>query len=371
MFFAGRGPAAQLTRRWVLRAAAGAGLAVATLPVLARPSQQTARPLVLTWKGYDRSELYAAYEQAYGAAPRFVTFASEDEALARVGDGLRPDVMHPCSYDLRRWREAGLLQPIEVSRLSHFGELWEGLLTIPETVHEGYRYFVPVDCGQASVLYRTDLVDPYDVEQESWDLLFNDSYAGRLAMYDTGQTLVDIAAMVLGYGQGTALDEEQLEAVRELLVEQRSALRFYWRDPAEMEHALASGEIVAAFAWNASVRRVSEMGVPVRFMEPREGRLTWVCGLVRHAQAAGDPAMAHAVIDAMLAPESGKALIETFGIGHANRHAYELVDADLLARLGMESPASLFARCIVPRQPEEPHRSRYLNLVNEVKAGLD
>ena len=48
------------------------------------------------------------------------------------------------------------------------------------------------------------------------------------------------------------------EALR-LLIDpfQRGLIRFYWRDPAEMEHALASGEIAAAFAWNDSARRVA------------------------------------------------------------------------------------------------------------------
>lgn len=361
-----------LTRRALLRSAAVAGLGLVTLPAGARPLHHVRPPvLVLTWKDYDRPQLHAAYDEAHGGPPAFVYFDSEAEALQRLRGGLRPDVMHPCSYALRRWREAGLLQPIDVPRLSHFGELWDGLLSIADTVHDGYRYFVPFDCGQASILYRTDLVDPADAEQESWEMLFNDNYAGRLAMYDGGQTLVDVAALVLGYGVGTTLDEDQLDEVRGLLVEQRGLLRFYWRDPQEMEHALASGELVAAYAWNDSAMRVADMGVPIRFMAPREGRLTWACGLVRHAAAGGDQAAAHDLIDAMLAPDAGKTLIETFGVGHANRGAYELVDPGLLERLGLADPAGLFARCIVPREPEEPDRSRYLNLVNEVKAGVN
>ncbi len=221
------------------------------------------------------------------------------------------------------------------------------------------------------MLYRTDLVDPADVEEESWSLLFNDAYAGRLAMYDAGPEMVAIAALTLGYGAGASLDDDQLERVRLLLTRQRALVRFYWREAEEMEHALASGEVVAAYAWNDSALRVTAMGVPVRFMEPREGRLAWVCGLVRHAAAGGDEAAAHDFIDSMLSAEAGRFLIETFSVGHANRAAYGQVNPELLAQLGWADPARSFERCVVLEEPEEPLRSRYLNLVTRVKAGLE
>jgi spermidine/putrescine transport system substrate-binding protein len=329
------------------------------------------RLLVMTWPDFDRPELHPGYAQRHGGPPDYVVADSEDEALRKLAAGLRPDIMHPCSYGLRRWREAGLLQPLDTTRLPNLADVWDCMKDIPETVHEGRRYFAPFDCGYASILYRTDLVDPADVAEESWWLLFDERYAGRLAMYDAGPEMIDIAALVLGFADVAALDQAQLAEVKQLLLRQRDILRFYWRESAEVEHALASGEIVAGYAWNDSARQLAKMGVPVRFMEPREGRLAWVCGLVRHAAAPGDAATAHDFINAMLAPQAGKFLIETFGVGHANRRSYDLVRPDLLAELGLAAAGESFARCLMPRAPQEPFRSRYLNLVNAVKAGLD
>jgi spermidine/putrescine-binding protein len=279
--------------------------------------------------------------------------------------------MHPCSYGLHRWRKARLLQPLDEGRLPNLADLWDGLKTVPGTVEEGRRYFVPFDCGHASVLYRNDLVDPADVEEESWGLLFDENYAGRLAMYDGGTEMVEIAARMLGHETSATLEEADFHSIKRLLLRQRQLTRFYWRDAAEIEHALADGEIVAAFAWNDSALRVRDLGAPVRFMEPKEGRLTWVCGFVRHAGALASEDAAHDFIDAMLAPETGKALIETCRVGHANRKAYGLVEPDLLDRLGWPDPPTSFARCLVPQEAEEPYRSRCLNLVNEVRAGLN
>jgi spermidine/putrescine transport system substrate-binding protein len=367
-----------VARRDVLRAAAALGIGWMTLPLAGRAraaeppglSPAEAALQVMTWADYDRPELHAAYARKHGGEPGFVFVESEDEARRKLANGVRPDLMHPCSYGLRRWREAGLLQPLDEALLPNLADVWDGLKTIPQTVHEGRRWFAPFDCGNASILYRTDLVDPADVAEESWSLLFNDNYAGRLAMYDAGAEMVAIAALTLGYGAAD-LDEAQLGSVKLMLARQRGLVRFYWREAGEIEHALASGEIVAAYAWNDSAARVNEMGVPVRFMTPREGRLTWACGLVRRAGATGDAAAAHDFIDAMLAPESGKFMLETYGVGHSNRKAYDLVDAGLPKRLGWEDAAASFDRCVVLQEAEEPYRSRYQNLVTRVKAGLD
>jgi spermidine/putrescine-binding protein len=352
------------------------GLGCVAVP-LARPRAEDA-PMpaptpgltVMTWADYDKPELHAAYTRKHGGEPAFIFVQSEEEARMKLAEGLRPDLMHPCSYGLRRWREAGLLKPLDERLLPNLADAWDCLKTIPETVHEGQRWFAPFDCGNASVLYRTDLVDPADVAEESWSLLFNDNYAGRLAMYDAGAEMVAIAALTLGYGTAP-LGDDQLAQAKLLLTRQRELVRFYWRDASEIEHALASGEIVAAYAWNDSAARVNAMGVPIRFMEPREGRLTWACGLVRHAAASADAAAAHDFIDAMLAPEAGKFVLETYGVGHANRKAYASVDAALLSRLGWEDAAASFGRCVVLQEAEEPYRSRYQNLVTQVKAGLD
>jgi spermidine/putrescine-binding protein len=365
-------------RRALLLRAAALGLTWTTLP-LARsragdaPAPQTMQRgglTVMTWADYDRPELHAAYSRKHGGEPAFVFVQSEEEARRKLTEGLRPDLMHPCSYGLKSWREAGLLQPLDERLLPNLADAWDRLKTIPETVHGGRRWFAPFDCGNASVLYRTDLVDPADVAEESWSLLFNDNYAGRLAMYDAGAEMVAIAALTLGYGTAP-LDEDQLDRVKQLLARQRALLRFYWREADEIEHALASGEIVAAYAWNDSAVRVNAMGMPVRFMEPREGRLTWACGLVRHAAAPGDAAAAHDFIDAMLAPEAGKFMLETYGVGHANRKAYPLADPALLKRLGWEDAAASFAKCVVLQEADEPYRSRCQNLVTQVKGGLD
>lgn len=327
---------------------------------------------VYGWAGYDVPELHPQYVEKYGASPEFAFFGAEEEALQKLVGGYKVDIAHPCSYNLKRWRDAGVIQPIDVSRLSNWPDIWPKFQTIPQAQFEGKEWFVPFDCGSSSVLYRTDLVDPEDVKDPSWTLLFNEKYKGRLSMYNTDTTLVEIAARILGmYDDYLHLNEDQLKQVQELLSKQRDLLRFYWDDQTQVEQGLASGELVAAYAWNGSVKVLRDQGIPVDYLVPKEGVLIWVCGLVRGADAPGDEQAAYDFIDAMISPEAGAFLLEQQGYGHSNRKSYERVPKEVLASLGYADPEASFATASVSDEAEDPYRSRYIALVDNVKAGTN
>jgi len=367
----GRLRAGKLSRRDFTRALAAAGVGIAALPLAGRPAGAAANLTVYGWGGYDVPELFPAFMEKYGEMPNYPLFGSEEEALQKLRAGFQADVVHPCSYNVKRWREAGVLRPIDTSRLPNYADIWPKFKEIPQTVVDGETWFVPFDCGNASILYRPDLVDPEDVAEPSWSLLFNEKYRGRLAMYNTDTTLIEIAARVLGMENYNSLSDEQLEQIRPMLEKQRDLMRFYWDDSTTLEQAIASGEVVAAYAWNGSVKSLRDQGVNVEYMVPKEGILTWVCGLVLTSSPVGDEQAAYDFIDAMISPETGEFLIAEQGYGHSNRKAYERVPQDILLSLGFDNPEEKFAIATVSDEADEPYRSKYIALVEQVKAGVN
>src|SRR3546814_13006738 len=93
-----------------------------------------------------------------------------------------------------------------------------------------------------------------------------------------------------------------------MLVKQQSLMRFYWDDATQIEQAMASGELVAAYAWNGSVKALRDQGVPVAYMTPKEGLLTWVCGLTLSSSPIGAEQQAYDFTDAMHPPDAGRFL---------------------------------------------------------------
>lgn len=367
----GRLKAGTLSRRDFTRALGAVGLSMAALPMIARPAAAAANLTVFGWAGYDVPELFPSFVEKYGEAPEYPLFGAEEEALQKLRAGFQVDVIHPCSYNCKRWRDAGVLAPIDTGRLTNYADIWPKFQDIPQTKTDGKTWFVPFDCGNSSILYRTDLVDAEDVADPSWGLLFNEKYKGRLSMYNTDTTLIEIAARVLGLPNFNSLSDAELEQVRPMLEKQRDLMRFYWDDATQIEQALASGEIVAAYAWNGSVKALREQGVPVEYMIPKEGILTWVCGLVLSSNPSGDEQQAYDFIDAMISPEAGEFLIAQQGYGHSNRKSYERVDPKVLADLGFDNAEEKFALATVSDEADEPYRSKYIALVEQVKAGVN
>ena len=130
-----------------------------------------------TWSGYDDPGFFPGYVKKHGASPNLPIFADEEEALQKMRAGGVYDVVHPCNSNVGRWFDAGVIQPIDTSRLSNWPDVFDSLKKFEGAQHDGKNYFVPVDWGNTSIIYRSDLVD---IKEESWTLMWDERYAGKL-----------------------------------------------------------------------------------------------------------------------------------------------------------------------------------------------
>lgn len=357
----------RLSRRDLGKLMAAAGVAMVAMPVGGRSARAAAADMTyFTWSGYDLPEFFPGYVEKHGAAPSTALFADEEEALQKLRAGFQADVVHPCSGRVRRWREAGAIQSFDTSRLTHWPQVIESLKDVNGAHADGQQWFAPVDWGNTSILYRTDLVE-WEGE-ESWEILWDERYAGRLSM---GEDITDtgiITGLLVGAENPYQMTDEELEKVRAKLQEQKPLLRFYWNDTTVLEQAMASGEVVAAPAWNSSVVALSNAGVPVAYANPKEGILAWCCGLVVSSTAT-ELDLAHDFIDAMISPEAGVWLITEYGYGHSNKEALAQVDPALLEELGLpQDPTEMFQRAVF--SADNTRIDELQAIFEEVKAGL-
>ena len=349
------------------------GIATVALPMWSGPARAAAEdhPNVFTWEGWDIPEHHQEYMDKHGELPNFSIFGDEEEAFAKIMAGARYDVSHPCSYKVEIWRDAGILQPIDVSRLAHWGDIVPSLKEIPGmTTADGDVYFVASEWGHTSVLYRADLVDPKYQEDETWGILWDERYAGRMSMADSLIDGVMVAAIYGGAKDPFNMTDAEVEVTGDLLRKQLPLLRYYWTSPTDIENAMAAGELVATSSWNDSYTALKGEGIDVKYMNPKEGAMTWVCGFC--LMSAADPEKlekSYDVIDAFLSPESGVVTIMDEGYGHANVRAFDLVaDEDLAERGLTKNPEELLNSGIF----QEPIGNEPVlqALFEEIKAGL-
>ena len=324
-------------------------------------------PTVFTWSGYGDEGFFGQYIAEYGELPNFGYWGDEEEAFAKMRAGFQPDITAPCSYKINHWNDAGMLAEIDSSRLSNWGEMIPSLTNVPDTIHDGKRLWICQDWGQTSITYRTDLVD---IEEESWGLLWDERYAGRLSMIDSLIDGVMVAAIYAGAKDPYNMTPDEVALTKELLQEQIPLLRFYSNSMTEVEQALASGELVAAATWNSSFLELTNQGLPVRFMEPKEGAMTWTCGLSLMTWA--DPAKidrSYAVLDSYISKEAGYFEITEWGYGHANARAFDNVTAEELKARGLsKDPDELINSGIF--QAAIGNEPELQTMFEEVKAGF-
>jgi spermidine/putrescine transport system substrate-binding protein len=352
-----------MARRRFLSALGSAGAAATLAPRALRAASEPAQPIYYTWNGYDAPEFIPDYVSQHGM-PITQIFVDEADALSSLREGLVADVVHPCNQSVDHWREAGLIQPIDVARLSNWTDVLAALKSVPGAQADGQQWLVPVDWGTTSVVYRTDLVD---IKEESYTLLWDERYAGRLAMGQDSTDTVVIAGVLSGARDPYDMTDAELAAAARLLRQQRPLIHSYWIEYDDLVSAIEAGEIVASSAWPDMYKELRRRGVPVKYMEPKEGILCWCCGAVLTATA-GVIDRAYELIDALIAPAAGKWLIEQWGYAHANRKASEIADPQAVADLGLpQGLEGLLSRGIMAQPIRRPEL--YAQTLNEVIAG--
>jgi len=109
----------RLSRRACASALAAAGVGLVVHPLTARRAGAAEEITYFTWAEYEKPDFHQDYIKKYGGSPAISIFGDEEEALQKIRGGYRPDVAHPCSYMVSRWHDAGVVKPLDVSRIEH------------------------------------------------------------------------------------------------------------------------------------------------------------------------------------------------------------------------------------------------------------
>ncbi len=361
----------QLNRRQINQILASVGVATVSVPMIGNRAHAESNLELFTWAVYDSPELHPAYIEKYGRTPNVSLFADNDEAILKLRAGFPSDVVVPTSFMVGQYRDSGLAEPIDPSRIEAWDDLFQELKTISGMVVDGEQWAVPWAWGNSSIVFRPDLAPEYSgPENNSWSILWDPKYSDRLAQRDSVDAVMLEAALLLGIEDPFNMSDDDLERIRVKLVEQRGLLRYYWNSDADMEQAVASGELVAAYAWNSSYARLLKQGVDVEWMIPKEGVLTWCDAqiLLRTGSASDDEKYDY--LNATLTPIAGKFMIEEFGFGSANKLAFDLADKVLMEEFGYSDPQSLIEGSVLFDTFDPTLRENAAAMFEEVKAGF-
>lgn len=358
------------SRREISKIAAMTGVVSLATPAMRRPAMaQTGADLMyFTWGGFEAPELFPSYAAKWGE-PSTSFYGDEYEAIEKLRAGFAADVVCPCIDVMPNWMRVGL-QPLDESRLIYLDDTFEAIRSPEAAFDKGERYYTPTYYGFSSFVYRTDLTD-ITPETESWKLFFDDTYAGRMAIWDSTDAVVPVASLAAGITDNPyAPDGDDLVEVEALMRKQRDLVRYYWNEQTTALQGITSGEVVLSFAWSAAIPPLLDSGIDFKWAQPKEGLISYVCGLARANREGTDEELVYDFINANMSPEAGKFMIEAYALGSANKDSYDLVDADVLKRNGLETPEESLAGSHTYQFVPVDLKQKHIAIFDEIRAGF-
>ena len=346
-------------------------LAAATAAWILGGSAQAADPelVVFDWSGYEDPEFYKGFTEANGAAPTFAFFGDEEEAFQKLRAGFQADLAHPCSQSVSRWKDAGLIKPMDAKRLDNFGDLNPGLRDMPGFVEGDKIWMLPIDWGNTALTYRTDLIDESEVQ--SLKAFANPKFQGKVSIGDNVDDAYALAFLATGVTDWTKATDDQFKAASDFLREVHQNVRFYWQDGATLAQAMATGEVSLAWAWNETPVRLQAEGHPAAMKrDTDEGLSTWVCGYSMMENGGGSEDKAYAFLNAWLSEQTANYLVNAWGYGHSNQTAMNAMDQATLASMGYDNVESFRDKTLWQAPVPAKLREKMIAEFEQIKAGF-
>ena len=250
---------------------------------------------VYNWGEYMDPDVIRLFEKEFNVRVVYDTFDS-NETMYQVlrAETTRYDVVFPSDYKIERMIGQGMLLPLNFERIPNFTYVYENLRDLPFDPENTYS--VPYFWGTVGIVYDTSVVN---TTVDSWGILWNPDYAGQIYMYDSQRDSLMVALKYLGYSLNTT-DMEELEAARDLLIEQSPLVIAYVTDHVIMSMIAGNGALAVVYSGDAAY--IMSENPNMNFAIPKEGTNFWVDAMVIPANAQ-NPELAHEFINFMHRPD--------------------------------------------------------------------
>ena len=331
-------------------------------PVLAADPDLT----VFDWAGFEVPTLFQKYVDKHGDSPTFALYGDDDEAFQKIASGFKADTVHPCSQMVSKYRDAGLIEPWDTSKIPNFDKIDPKFLASEVFKDDQGVWYIPTDWGATAIAYNPDTVPAEDVS--TLQVFVDPKYQGRTSLPDSSDDVWALAYLATGTTDWTDVSDEQFQAAADWLREAHQNVMAYWADPSEQAQLMASGAVDIAWSWNDGVTYLRADDYPVAFQrEAEEGSSTFFCGFVNIKDAPGNEDKLYDFINAWLDAGTGKALLDEIGYGHTSTEAMETIKDEAAVKEGL-SPVDVPILAQTPNDPAQ--RQKQLAEFEKIKAGF-
>ena len=167
---------------------------------------------IYNYVDYVSPEVIADFEAKYGVKVEIVTFTSNDEAVAKIVSGeVKVDMLHSiANYTVPDLIAGGHLLPLTRGYLDNRINVIAGF--VDPWYDPGGNYTVPYTFFGTGISYRTDQIDPAQVEEQGWDALWQATdFKGRVSIIDDSREAISLALMRRGQMIVDTVDQAMID----------------------------------------------------------------------------------------------------------------------------------------------------------------
>lgn len=345
-----------VSRRSVL-AAGLAGAGVLAMPAILRAQDRSVK--VGVYGGYFKDSfdkhIFPGFTEATGIAVESVAEPTGEAWLVQLEQAARAgqapaDLSMMSQVAMLKGQATELWTPIDTDRLENVDNLLEQFIN---SYPDGRVAGIGAVAWYITLVTNTDV---YPEAPDSWAALWDESNRDRIGLLAlvSNSFLLEVTAKTF-FGGTNALDSEEGQlAAFEKLAEVRPNVRLWYRDEAQFEQALKSGEIPMGQYYHDVTGLAAADGYPVRSTFPQEGGIldsgSWAL-----SRASEKVEEAHIFIDYMSQPEIQSLMSRRVGTAPTvRRELLDLTDEEFDAVSSEIDP-------IIPRYDLYTSKADWLN----------
>lgn len=222
---------------------------------------------ISTGEEEDTLDVIKEFTKRTGIKVKYSNYESNETMYSKMVSGAGDyDVIIPSDYMISKMIEEDMLAELDFSNIPNYskiGDAYKNLEFDPQN-----KYSVPYTWGTVVIMYNKTKVDAADVEQQSWDILWNEKYKGNILMFDNPRDAFGIALKKLGKSQNSVTPEDWKQAAEELK-KQKPLVQAYVMD--QIFDKMGSGEAILAPYYGGDSVIMRQDNPDIGCIIPKEG----------------------------------------------------------------------------------------------------
>ncbi|WP_106478438.1 ABC transporter substrate-binding protein [Phytohalomonas tamaricis] len=298
---------------------------------------------LFNWTDYMDPEIISAFEKKYDVEVVQNYYGSLGEMFAKLqaGGTSQYDVVVPSNYFIPRMIEAGLLQPLDKSKLSNLGNVMAKFAN-PDYDPDA-KYTVPYQWGTTGLVYNTET---FPDAPKSWSLLFDEqkNQGQPFSMLNDGQVMFGAACAFQGKDYACTGKDNWVDAAKLMLATKHRTNFSGFTDSTAVLQQVSRGIVQLGVTYNGDYMQYKlddpEGYKNVKFVIPDEGSEIWVDAMAIPAKAP-HPDLAYKFIDFILDAQVGAQLTNYTYYSTPNEAAVPNLDEALKQPPAQPSPEDM------------------------------